>query len=261
MKSEGDIFLDLVRDGELPTAADEARVRRALHAALAAGTVASVAVPAALHAGWWSRSLVKFGSAGAKLGLLAVYATATLLTADTAQSPGADTAQAPGADTAQAPGADTAQAPAGEATRISAAAARTEAPAEPGEPPAAAPREPEQGSVRWPPIAPASRPRPLLRQDSLRPNSLRANSLRAELDLLERVQAALKRGDGAAALRELEAHSTTDRILLAEREAARVLALCQLGRVVEAQKAAARFAVQHPDSVQQSVIAGSCANR
>ena len=253
MKSEGDIFLDLVRDGELPTAADEARVRRALHAALAAGTVASVAVPAALHAGWWSRSLVKFGSAGAKLGLLAVYATATLLTADTAQSPGADTAQAPGADTAQAP--------AGEATRISAAAARTEAPAEPGEPPAAAPREPEQGSVRWPPIAPASRPRPLLRQDSLRPNSLRANSLRAELDLLERVQAALKRGDGAAALRELEAHSTTDRILLAEREAARVLALCQLGRVVEAQKAAARFAVQHPDSVQQSVIAGSCANR
>jgi hypothetical protein len=213
-------------------------------------------VPAALHAGWWSRSLVKFGSAGAKLGLLAVYATATLLTADTAQSPGADTAQAPGADTAQAPGADTAQAPGGEATRISAAAARTEAPAEPGEPPAAAPREPERGSVRWPPVAPASRPRPLLRQ-----NSLRANSLRAELDLLERVQAALKRGDGAAALRELEAHSTTDRILLAEREAARVLALCQLGRVVEAQKAAARFAVQHSDSVQQSVIAGSCANR
>jgi hypothetical protein len=74
------------------------------------------------------------------------------------------------------------------------------------------------------------------------------------------VQAALKRADGAAALRELDAHDPTDRGWLPERRAARILALCMLGRVAEARQAAAQFAEQHPDSVQREAIARSCAN-
>ena len=84
-------------------------------------------------------------------------------------------------------------------------------------------------------------------------------SLRAELELLAEVRAALDRGDGAAALRALDAHQTRDRVLLAERRAARILALCSLGRVEEARRARLEFEAAHPRSVQLDVIARSCA--
>jgi hypothetical protein len=84
-------------------------------------------------------------------------------------------------------------------------------------------------------------------------------SVREELALLAEVQAALRRGDGASALRRLDAHVTTDRQLAAERSAARVLALCALGRVQEARRAAAVFVREHPGSVQRDAVERACA--
>jgi hypothetical protein len=103
-----------------------------------------------------------------------------------------------------------------------------------------------------PPSAPAVRARTHERP---------AASLQAELALLRRVQAALQRGDGEAALRELDAHVTSDRTLLPERRAARILALCQLGRVDAARLARAEFAREHPDSVQREAVERACTNR
>jgi hypothetical protein len=84
-------------------------------------------------------------------------------------------------------------------------------------------------------------------------------SMRAELELLSEVHAALQRGDGASALRRLDAHVTTDRQLAAERRAARVLALCAVGRVEEARRASAAFVREHPASVQRGAVERSCA--
>jgi hypothetical protein len=85
-------------------------------------------------------------------------------------------------------------------------------------------------------------------------------TLGPELELLQRVQAALRRGDAASALAQLEAHQTLDRSLLAEREAARVIALCSLERTSEAHRAARDFSARHPDSLHQPAIASACAN-
>jgi hypothetical protein len=86
------------------------------------------------------------------------------------------------------------------------------------------------------------------------------SSLRAELDLLREAQGALDRADGDAALRALDAHPSESGQLLAERQAARVLALCLLGRTAEARDAAARFLKVYPTSVHRHAIERSCAN-
>src|SRR6185436_19373625 len=77
-----------------------------------------------------------------------------------------------------------------------------------------------------------------------------SSGLAAELALLQRAQAALRRGDGAGALRELDAFPDTGGQLLAERRAARVLAFCSLGRVAEARTLGAELVRSDPDSVQ-----------
>ena len=87
----------------------------------------------------------------------------------------------------------------------------------------------------------------------------RPASLREELALLADVQAALERGDGATALRRLDAHVTDDRQFTAERRAARILALCALGRIREARAGAALFLSENPGSVQRTAVERSCA--
>jgi hypothetical protein len=77
-----------------------------------------------------------------------------------------------------------------------------------------------------------------------------ASSLRAEARGLAEVQRALRDGQPNEALRLLEAQQRSFKagVLDEEREAARVLALCEAGRVAEARKAADRFVVAHPNS-------------
>jgi hypothetical protein len=90
-----------------------------------------------------------------------------------------------------------------------------------------------------PPAAPPREPAPS-----------RAADARAELRLLQRAQAAVARGDFAAAMRPLTEHARRfgHGWLAQEREALRVKALWGLGRVREARRAADDFELHFPRS-------------
>ena len=94
---------------------------------------------------------------------------------------------------------------------------------------------------------------------SVREERSRPDTLRGEIELLEDVRSALERGDGGRALQRLDAHVTGDRQLLAERRAARILALCQLGRIDEARRDAASLLRDEPASLQRAAVERSCA--
>ncbi len=240
MRPDTEAFLSLVRDAEDPTLADAERVERALRAAVAAG-----AMPSAPG---------KLGVLGSKLNVLAVCAAAAAGTADTpVEQAGASRSVERSAVVVAAPLPPPSELAPGVASREEGAPA-----SEPDQtaglrakqaPPAAANAELRRARRR-PPAAPrvtaANEPDP--------------SGLAAELELLQRVQAALRRGDAASALEHLDAHHTLDRRLLAEREAARVIALCLLQRTAEARSAARDFSARHPDSMHRQAIASACAN-
>jgi hypothetical protein len=264
MRRETEAFLDLVRDAEDPTRADETRVHRALRAAIAAGVAPSVEpsveMNGSLEGASFGDALAKLGLSGAKLNLLAVCAAATLVAGDTALPRGAD-----------ALGDLRTEVPAGAALPLDRGAAEPAAPAHDAQPvapsfnpepeaPTSAPSTPAP-STAAPSTAVPVRAKPRARAAAAPAAPGAATSLRAELELLQRVQAALKRGEASSALQALDAHQTTDSTLLAERRAARILALCQLGRIDDARRAAAAFVKQHPGSLQRAAVDGSCANR
>jgi hypothetical protein len=214
MKPETRAFLELVRDAEAATAADEARVERMLRAAIERGAGASVDETSTN--GWLGTGGHGVAGLGAKLSMIACT-----LALGTSEAPRAPTVP-----------------------RVPVAAATAPREITPPPLPTAAPA---------PPVSDAGAAR-------RRQEPRRAPSLRAELELLERVQGALRRGDGEAALRELAGHRSADRTLRAEREAARILALCLAGKEAAAQAAALRFLREHPGSLQRDAIATSCAN-
>lgn len=107
-------------------------------------------------------------------------------------------------------------------------------------------------------VAASSAPR-ASNSGAIRAVAPRSASLREEIALLAAVQSALERGDGAEALERLDRHATSDRQFVAERRAARIAALCSLGRVSEAQQQAALFLRDHPRSVQRTTVERSCA--
>jgi len=220
MRPETEAFLSLVRDADHPSRADEERVLRALTASIAAS--ATPGTSASDRSAFGQTWFAKLSAPiGGKLSLLAALTSVGLGAGDTAPARrDANVAQLSSAERATS-----------------------------------APTLPPAGTavLEAPPTTTAAagaraRPDP------------QVNTLRAELALLREVQAALKRGDGAAALRALDAHRTKDRTLQAERSAARILALCQVGLTAEAQKAATEFARRHPSSLQREAIANSCAN-
>jgi RNA polymerase sigma-70 factor (ECF subfamily) len=79
--------------------------------------------------------------------------------------------------------------------------------------------------------------------------------------LLESARAALGRGDAPAALALLERHELEfpTGTLVEERLAAKVLALCSLGRRDEAARAASRLLRMSPNSPLRARILDSCA--
>jgi hypothetical protein len=221
---ETQAFLDQVRDAEEPSPEVEERVLLALNTAVAAG---------ALGAGVWGASkLVKllasgglWGWKGGTLGLcLFIAASASVWPSQEVVRPRRAAVVPPPAPAAIEP----AGAPAPSALTL-------------------LPAPTQRETHAAPPRASAAPARP--------------SSLRAELSLLSQVQAALQRGEGDEALRLLDEHRTSDRQLHAERAAARVLALCAVGKTEEARRAAAAFTRQHPGSVQTSAVARSCAGQ
>jgi len=251
MRRETRAFLDLVRDAEDPTRADEERVQRALEAAVAAGLTSNVVARVWFESTSWGKALAKLGAFGSKLGVIAAcVAAGALVTADTLRPSGPPVI---GRTDPSLPSAAAAAPSMPDAVELEPDVATVE----PTKPRSVVPARARKRSEPHP--APRAN-RAERRSSASEPTSARANTLRSELDLLHAVQAALKRGDGAAALRELDSHDTNDRQLLAEREAARILALCQVGRVRDAQRAAADFSRNHPESVHREAIASSCAN-
>jgi hypothetical protein len=224
MSPETRAFLDAVRHADDPAPEDERRVLAAVHAAVAAGVVVAGSVGVSKVA----KVTTLFGLSALKLGGILVAIGALSWTLGWALS---------ARDT----------------------------------PPARA-ITPSGRAVSGPaPIATVARPVASAREEHEKPPArLRASSefvvrdpapasLREEIALLAEVRAALARGDGATALARLDAHVTTDRQLRAERRAARILALCAVGRADEARQAAAEFLRNEPDSLQRAAIERSCA--
>lgn len=235
MTPETRAFLERVRDAEDPSAADQQRVLAAVRATVAAGALAGVA-------GAGTSKLFKLLAAWSVPGLKTGPIVLCLLAA-------AGAAEVPLAPQRSVSNAVVALAKASP-RRLPAAPASAALPALP---PAAAPA-PEPGRARRSPL-----PRSASRPVASAPLVPGPPSLRRELLFLSDVQSLLKDGDAGAALERLEAHRTPDRELLAERQAARILALCAAGRSGEARQAAAAFLDEHPTSLQHAAIARSCA--
>ena len=89
----------------------------------------------------------------------------------------------------------------------------------------------------------------------------KGGDITGETALLDRAQAALREGRADDALRALDEHGEryADGALREERQGARILTLCRLGRVAEARAAAARFLAESPRSPVAARVRGSCA--
>ena len=87
-----------------------------------------------------------------------------------------------------------------------------------------------------------------------------ANALNQELMFLSRAQASLSAGDAARALALLDEHATTypNGALREERMAARVFALCALGKQEEARAEAQQFVSMAPRSPLAARVRGAC---
>jgi hypothetical protein len=230
MSPETRDFLNLVRKAEGPTAGDESRVLTALEATLAgslssaAAEVAPAAKGVAPAAGF---GLKAFGSV---LGVSVCAALVAAALSGTAEPQVASPARR--APVSQAPLRSSAPAVASAMPFASASATS---------PAASSPK----GAQQAPATAGSA--------------AVGAASLRQELALLSGVQSALERADGAEALRQLDRHATGDRQFVAERRAARISALCLLGRVAEAQQLGAVFLRENAQSVQRTAVERSCA--
>lgn len=233
MNPETRDFLDAVRAAEDPNAEDERRVLSAVRAAIATGAVAG----AGLGVSKAAKLLGGGAAAGVKVGGLVLGLSAAAWIAVTAFSP--EPLAPPSAVVARVPSSRPSQ----------------------SLPPPTLPPVPDT-TFRTPrqqtPNAVQSA-RPPTRSSAGAAST--TSSLRGELALLAEVQAALARGDGATALQKLDERPSTDRRLLAERRAARILALCSLGRTPEAARSASTFFREHPTSVQRSAVERSCAGK
>jgi hypothetical protein len=253
MSPESRAFLERVRDAEAPDPDAERRVLAAVRASVAAGAAATAADSA--------RPPVTGAVAPIKLGVLGVWLLAGGLIVlpppalppsepHATRTPAAPESAPHAADRSSAPAADEAGALA-VSPESPASRARGRAPASLGEERSSAPAVDEPGALAVSPQSPASRAQPRARGRA-------PASLREELELLARVQAALRRGDAATALRDLDQHRTLDEQLLGERAAARVLALCSLGRKAEGRRVRAELMQREPTSPHRSALERAC---
>jgi hypothetical protein len=124
-------------------------------------------------------------------------------------------------------------------------------------------RAPAQFAAEPPGIAAAAEPLEPRAADEPRARAAAADvsSLAQELKLVAAAQAAVRSGNHRSALRLLQRHAQRfpTGALSEEREAARVDALCGVGRKVEAAAAAERFVARFPRSPRSSRVRAACA--
>lgn len=94
-------------------------------------------------------------------------------------------------------------------------------------------------------------------------NAMPPHSVEAEAQLLGDAQRALANGDASRALRVIEEHARAfpHGALGEERQAARVMALCALGRTAEAQREAHAFLTRTPNSPLAMRVQAACAQK
>jgi hypothetical protein len=279
LSREARAVLEAARGGDEPTAADRARVRTALAVALgsAAATGTAEAAATSSAAPGASGGMAAIGGGGWATGLKVLLAVA-LVGAGAggyfALRGGGSTTDVPAAPAAMA--AAPAMAPDAHrgvpAVTIEAMPLSTSDPspaaaaavvAEPAseraaETPAAA-VEAEPASER----AAAQRAGAKSNGDPRARNRAapRTASLARERQLIAAANRALRDGDAAGALRLLDRHAADfdDGVLVQERATARVLALCELGRVEAARAEAASLLARWPRSPHAARIRASCA--
>ena len=109
------------------------------------------------------------------------------------------------------------------------------------------------------PDVPSARPHP--RKPERPPALSPADSLREERALIARASDALRAGDARAALKAVSEHQRRfpDGLLIEERSAARVQALCAAGRTADGASAREAFLARWPRSVHAAKVRAACA--
>lgn len=259
------------RSGDDPTAEDRMRVRRAIRRSLAAGGAAatSAAASAAKGAGatkigtLWAMSAGKVISVVALVSAVAAGSAIQRIYRDPPPDPRPSPARiAETARGAATPSRGSREVPGG------AGEARGEPGGTPGSPAQAAAPAPRPDLPPAPaiadPLRSTARPRPSTAAIDSAPRIESAPSatdpLERETASLEEAHSALRSGDPARALDLLDRQSAAyrDGQLREERAAARVLALCKLGRMDEARAAAAAFVQESPRSPLVDRVRAGC---
>jgi hypothetical protein len=243
-------LLEAARGGDEPSADDRVRVRAGIAARVAVGAAAGATLTAATTAAG-AGAAATAGAVAAPLGLgmkllfvvgaVAAVGVGTVTYIDSQPRHAPLDARAPSVPASIASSAyvkPTSAAPAPSEPAV-APAPSASASADPVKPEPPAPRA----------TAPASAPDPAP-----------AASVERELALVREAHAALQAGDAARALVLLDEHARRypSGALSEEREAARVLVLCALGRTGEARVAAERFLRVFPRSPQAARVRASC---
>lgn len=249
---EARAFLEAGRDGDAPTGADRARVKKALLISLAAGGALGAAPTSAQGA----LAVAGAKTAGSSLLLAAKVLGAVVILGAAGVGLarlGAPSAPAsPAAPPARTEAAAIAPPPAIEAPAPveQAAPPAIEAPAAP--PLVAAPVVIAPTAV----IAPRPSSRPVVAPTA----APEGDTLEAETRRLREAHGALQGGDPGKALALLDEQSAAYEKgeLREERAAARILSLCKLGRVDEARAAAARFLQESPRSPLADRVRAGC---
>lgn len=262
-------ILEAGREGDNPTPDERARARRALLSAIAAPGGGSGS-PGHSAVGHGSAAATKTVAAAlgklAAVGVAVWFGSSVLLHLWPQQKQAASTGSAPATleraaapRSAPAPVRPASSAPAlrsphegrSRPVRHPGAVAGNVAPAAPRSPSAAA----ASASVS---VAPPSATARFAQAPSAAPAG---DTLAAETRDLRSAYAAMERGDPARALALLDQQSAAypHGQLGQERRAARVFALCKLGRTAEARAAAARFLAQSPGSPLAGRVRKACA--
>ena len=247
-------IVDSAREAYAPRQSERARIKRALALQIAAG--ASAAASAA--AGSSLSTLV--ASKAAVVGLVASAALGTTVAVDTWRAhvkvEGSKSSVAAPASKARAPSHSRVAAPPSTAR----SAALAVPPSASASATLAAPPAPS-AMLAKPPSAGAPPPRAALAPAPV--NAMPTHSVEAEAQLLGDAQRALANGDASRALRVIDEHARTfpHGALGEERQAARVMALCALGRTAEAQREAHAFLTRTPNSPLAMRVQAACAQK
>jgi hypothetical protein len=270
LSREARAVLEAARGGDEPTAADRARVRTALAAALgsAAATCTAEAAATSSAAPGASGGMAAIGGGGWATGLKVLLAVA-LVGAGTGGylmlRGGGSATEVPAAPAAMAEAPAMAPDPhrGVPGVTIEAMPLPTPSASTTAETPAADGEAAQPAGDSAVPAPAASRAGAKASGDARakKPAGSGTASLARERQLIAAANRALRDGDATGALRLLDRHAADfeDGVLVQERATARVLALCELGRVEAARAEAASLLARWPRSPHAARIRASCA--